>query len=70
MLQNNFLVKNVILKMCLCPSQKNYRQHIDKLKYSQVTDTPDIVQARINAQQFSNVGIDLLSNSQMYCLLW
>lgn len=56
--------------MCLCPSQKNYRQHIDKLKYSQVTDTPDIVQARINAQQFSNVGIDLLSNSQMYCLLW
>ncbi|XP_053367557.1 nebulin-related-anchoring protein [Clarias gariepinus] len=33
---------------------KNYRQHIDKLKYSQVTDTPDIVQARINAQQLSN----------------
>ncbi|XP_017338645.1 nebulin-related-anchoring protein isoform X4 [Ictalurus punctatus] len=35
---------------------KNYRQHIDKLKYSQVTDTPDIVQARINAQQFSNLN--------------
>ncbi|KAF7705378.1 nebulin-related-anchoring protein [Silurus meridionalis] len=34
---------------------KNYRQHIDKLKYSQVTDTPDIVQARINAQQLSNL---------------
>ncbi|KAG9267895.1 nebulin-related-anchoring protein [Astyanax mexicanus] len=35
---------------------KNYRQHIDKLKYSQVTDTPDIIQARINAQQLSNVN--------------
>ncbi|XP_036428590.1 nebulin-related-anchoring protein [Colossoma macropomum] len=35
---------------------KNYRQHIDKLKYSQVTDTPDIIQARINAQQFSNLN--------------
>ncbi|GAA6110303.1 nebulin-related-anchoring protein isoform X2 [Tachysurus ichikawai] len=36
--------------------EKNYRQHIDKLKYSQVTDTPDIVQARINAQQLSNLN--------------
>ncbi|XP_072523449.1 nebulin-related-anchoring protein [Salminus brasiliensis] len=35
---------------------KNYRQHIDKLKYSQVTDTPDIIQARINAQQLSDVN--------------
>uniref|UniRef100_A0A4W4EN14 LIM zinc-binding domain-containing protein n=1 Tax=Electrophorus electricus TaxID=8005 RepID=A0A4W4EN14_ELEEL len=35
---------------------KNYRQHIDKLKYSQVTDTPDIVQARINAHQLSNLN--------------
>ncbi|XP_066519159.1 nebulin-related-anchoring protein [Hoplias malabaricus] len=35
---------------------KNYRQHIDKLKYSQVTDTPDIIQARINAQQLSNLN--------------
>ncbi|CAB1337778.1 unnamed protein product [Coregonus sp. 'balchen'] len=35
---------------------KNYRQHIDQVKYSSVTDTPDIVQARINAQQLSNVS--------------
>ncbi|XP_067100527.1 nebulin-related-anchoring protein [Osmerus mordax] len=35
---------------------KNYRQHIDQVKYSSVTDTPDIVQARINAQQFSNLN--------------
>ncbi|XP_050980766.1 nebulin-related-anchoring protein isoform X2 [Labeo rohita] len=35
---------------------KNYRQHIDKLKYSQVTDTPEIVQARINAHQFSDLN--------------
>uniref|UniRef100_A0A8C2EK10 Nebulin-related anchoring protein n=1 Tax=Cyprinus carpio TaxID=7962 RepID=A0A8C2EK10_CYPCA len=35
---------------------KNYRQHIDKLKFSQVTDTPEIVQARINAHQLSNLN--------------
>ncbi|KAM6951259.1 nebulin-related-anchoring protein [Aplochiton taeniatus] len=35
---------------------KNYRQHIDQVKYSSVTDTPDIVQARINAQQLSNLN--------------
>ncbi|XP_052427609.1 nebulin-related-anchoring protein-like [Carassius gibelio] len=35
---------------------KNYRQHIDKLKFSQVTDTPEIVQARINANQLSNLN--------------
>lgn len=39
------------------PTQKNYRQHIDKLKFSHVTDTPEIVQARINAHQLSNVSI-------------
>lgn len=57
-LQNNYFVKQVMLKICLFSAQKNYRQHIDKLKYSQVTDTPDIVQARINAQQLSNVGVE------------
>lgn len=54
-----------MLKICLFPEQKNYRQHIDKLKYSQVTDTPDIVQARINAHQLSNVGIDLFFDSEI-----
>uniref|UniRef100_A0A8C7P3M9 LIM zinc-binding domain-containing protein n=1 Tax=Oncorhynchus mykiss TaxID=8022 RepID=A0A8C7P3M9_ONCMY len=34
----------------------NYRQHIDQVKYSSVTDTPQIVQARINAQQLSNAS--------------
>ncbi|XP_041065834.1 nebulin-related-anchoring protein isoform X2 [Carcharodon carcharias] len=33
-----------------------YRQHVKKLKYSSVTDTPEIVQARINAKQLSNLN--------------
>ncbi|XP_068162004.1 nebulin-related-anchoring protein isoform X2 [Antennarius striatus] len=32
---------------------KNYRQHIDQVKYSPVTDTPEIVLARKNAQLIS-----------------
>ncbi|XP_007605829.1 nebulin-related-anchoring protein isoform X5, partial [Cricetulus griseus] len=34
----------------------NYRQSIDKLKYSSVTDTPQIVQAKISSQQLSHVN--------------
>uniref|UniRef100_A0A8D0L3M9 Nebulin related anchoring protein n=1 Tax=Sphenodon punctatus TaxID=8508 RepID=A0A8D0L3M9_SPHPU len=34
----------------------NYRQSIDKVKYSSVTSTPQIVQAKINAQQISNLN--------------
>ncbi|XP_032986515.1 nebulin-related-anchoring protein isoform X3 [Rhinolophus ferrumequinum] len=34
----------------------NYRQSIDKLKYSSVTNTPQIMQAKINAQQLSHVN--------------
>ncbi|XP_032169170.1 nebulin-related-anchoring protein isoform X2 [Mustela erminea] len=34
----------------------NYRQSIDKLKYSSVTNTPQIIQAKINAQQLSHVN--------------
>lgn len=37
-------------------TQVNYRQSIDKLKYSSVTNTPQIVQAKINAQQLSHVS--------------
>uniref|UniRef100_UPI00398F8E11 nebulin-related-anchoring protein isoform X2 n=1 Tax=Pristiophorus japonicus TaxID=55135 RepID=UPI00398F8E11 len=33
-----------------------YRQHVENLKYTSVTDTPEIVQARINAQQLSNLN--------------
>lgn len=36
--------------------QKNYRQHIDQVKYSPVTDTPDIILAKKNAQLVSNVS--------------
>ncbi|NWI10472.1 NRAP protein, partial [Crypturellus soui] len=32
----------------------NYRQSIDKLKYSSVTNSPQITQAKINAQQLSD----------------
>ncbi|KAI5175014.1 Nebulin-Related-Anchoring Protein [Manis pentadactyla] len=34
----------------------NYRQSIDKLKYSSVSNTPQIVQAKISAQQLSHVN--------------
>nr|XP_013797182.1 PREDICTED: nebulin-related-anchoring protein [Apteryx mantelli mantelli] len=34
----------------------NYRQSIDKLKYSSVTSTPQITQAKINAQQLSDLN--------------
>lgn len=36
--------------------QKNYRQHIDQVKYKSVTDTPEIVLAKKNAQLVSNVS--------------
>lgn len=36
--------------------QKNYRQHIDQVKYSPVIDTPEIILAKKNAQLVSNVS--------------
>lgn len=46
------------IKMCfLVYNQKNYRQHIDQVKYSPVTDTPDIILAKKNAQLVSNVSL-------------
>lgn len=46
------LYSNCVLVLCL---QKNYRQHIDQVKYSPVTDTPEIILARKNAQLNSKV---------------
>ncbi|XP_069467951.1 nebulin-related-anchoring protein isoform X2 [Ambystoma mexicanum] len=34
----------------------NYRQSIDKLKYSSLTTTPEMIQAKINARQLSNLN--------------
>uniref|UniRef100_A0A3Q2WF16 Nebulin-related anchoring protein n=1 Tax=Haplochromis burtoni TaxID=8153 RepID=A0A3Q2WF16_HAPBU len=36
--------------------ERNYRQHIDQVKYKSVTDTPDIVLAKKNAQLVSNLN--------------
>ncbi|XP_023402467.2 nebulin-related-anchoring protein isoform X4 [Loxodonta africana] len=44
------------MKVGSLASNVNYRQSIDKLKYSSVTNTPQIVQAKINAQQLSDVN--------------
>ncbi|XP_034564098.1 nebulin-related-anchoring protein [Notolabrus celidotus] len=35
---------------------KNYRQHIDQVKYSPVTDTPEIILAKKNANLVSNLN--------------
>ncbi|KAM3592403.1 uncharacterized protein V6R79_018167 [Siganus canaliculatus] len=35
---------------------KNYRQHIDQVKYNPVTDTPEIILAKKNAQLVSNLN--------------
>uniref|UniRef100_A0A8C5PME4 Nebulin related anchoring protein n=1 Tax=Leptobrachium leishanense TaxID=445787 RepID=A0A8C5PME4_9ANUR len=34
----------------------NYRQSIDKLKYSSVTNTPEMVRAKVNAEQLSDLN--------------
>lgn len=36
--------------------QKNYKQHIERVKYKSVTDTPEILLAKKNAQLVSNVS--------------
>uniref|UniRef100_A0A3B5BEZ1 Nebulin related anchoring protein n=1 Tax=Stegastes partitus TaxID=144197 RepID=A0A3B5BEZ1_9TELE len=35
---------------------KNYRQHVDQVKYKAVTDTPEIILAKKNAQLVSNLN--------------
>ncbi|KAL8187325.1 UNVERIFIED_CONTAM: hypothetical protein K2H54_044554, partial [Gekko kuhli] len=44
------------MKVGSLASNVNYRQNIDKLKYSSVTCTPQIIQAKINAQQLSDLN--------------
>uniref|UniRef100_A0A673X9Y0 Nebulin-related anchoring protein n=1 Tax=Salmo trutta TaxID=8032 RepID=A0A673X9Y0_SALTR len=56
--------KNAVHAMNVRKLASNVRlslQHIDQVKYSSVTDTPQIVQARINAQQLSNVSRALIT---------
>lgn len=47
--------------------QKNYRQHIDQVKYSPVTDTPDILLAKKNARLVSNVNHTNPTSSSADC---
>ncbi|XP_054625276.1 nebulin-related-anchoring protein isoform X2 [Dunckerocampus dactyliophorus] len=49
---------------------KNYRQHIDQVKYSPVTDTPEILLARKNAQLISNLNYkaDYEKSKHLYTL--
>eukprot|EP00079_Xenopus_tropicalis_P028234 XP_012823068.2 PREDICTED: nebulin-related-anchoring protein [Xenopus tropicalis] len=43
-------------KKLTCLKDGNYRQSIDKLKYSSVASTPQMLQAKVNAQQLSNLN--------------
>nr|XP_057917669.1 nebulin-related-anchoring protein isoform X2 [Doryrhamphus excisus] len=49
---------------------KNYRQHIDQVKYSPVTDTPEILLAKKNAQLISNLNYkaDYEKSKHLYTL--
>ncbi|XP_038678189.1 LOW QUALITY PROTEIN: nebulin-related-anchoring protein [Scyliorhinus canicula] len=47
---------NETLKKLVPLKDMYYRQHAEKSKYTSVTDTPEMVQARINAQQLSNLN--------------
>ena len=40
-------------------SDRLYRTQPDKMKFTSITDTPDVVQAKINAMQLSNVSFCL-----------
>lgn len=60
------LYSNCVLVLCL---QKNYRQHIDQVKYSPVTDTPEIILARKNAQLNSKVRKLQRLTSQTLCMV-
>jgi len=41
-------------------SDRLYRTQPDKMKFTSVTDAPDVVQAKINAMQLSNVSFCFL----------
>lgn len=55
-LNSNFILYSSLFKCFPLWLQKNYRQHIDQVKYSPVTDTPEIILAKKNAQLVSNVS--------------
>ena len=55
-------------------AQKNYRQHIDQVKYHPVTDTPEIILAKKNAQLVSNVSelkvLAMITPSSQLITVW
>lgn len=63
---NDSLEVNKVKKAQEIISERRYRQHPDTIKFTSAVDTPEIVLAKANALQLSNVSRVIFFSSFMY----